>query len=385
MTGWNLAGQNLTNTSFSYSILAGADLTDAVVQGADFYNTTSHGFTSTQLYSTASYKAKNLSGMNLDENDLSGWNFAGQDLTNVTFGSSILTGVNLTDAIVKGANFAGLYFSPPWGPPNPPAPGMISSAQLYSTASYTAKDLSGIILAFNDLSEWNFYHQNLTNASFSNSTLTGAIFTGALIRGANFSGTTGFTQPQLKSTASYQAKDLAGIGLSGVNLNNWDFRGQNLTNAYFGDSSWNMDLSEADIRGATISSYYAIQTNTILQDGKIQGLNLSGGRTLIVRDYDGSPPFDGHTLYIPTHGPIPITVQNGMTMGDGTLQMVFGDNGWDSTISFQPGIPISLSGTLNLTFAQGADIKSQLGRPLALFNWGSSVASGRVQQHHQQL
>ena len=51
--------------------------------------------------------------------------------------------------------------------------------------------------------------------------------------GASFVDTTsrGFTQAQLASTASYQTKNLQGIGLEGNNLTGWDFSGQNLTNA----------------------------------------------------------------------------------------------------------------------------------------------------------
>ena len=51
--------------------------------------------------------------------------------------------------------------------------------------------------------------------------------------GANLSDTTsrGFTQAQLASTASYQAKNLQGIGLRVNDLTSWDFSDQNLTSA----------------------------------------------------------------------------------------------------------------------------------------------------------
>ena len=39
--------------------------------------------------------------------------------------------------------------------------------ELYSTASYQARDLSGIGLIFNDLDGWNLAGQNLTNAGFN--------------------------------------------------------------------------------------------------------------------------------------------------------------------------------------------------------------------------
>ena len=109
----------------------------------------------------------------------------------------------------------------------------LTLAQLYSTASYQAHDLTGIGLFGNDLPGANFANQNLNyarlggalnNANFSQAnltnavvggTLTGANFTNAEVRGAAFSG---ITKGQLYSTASYQAKDLTGISLFGNDL-----------------------------------------------------------------------------------------------------------------------------------------------------------------------
>ena len=90
-------------------------------------------------------------------------------------------------------------------------------------------------------------------------------------------------------------------------------------------------------------------------DGHISGLDLDAGGLLVVRDYDGaSPPF---RLPIP---PIPITVDQHLTMGPGgTLRMVFEADAWDSTISFAPGIPVTLGGTLELAFAADVNLASQ--------------------------
>ncbi len=113
----------------------------------------------------------------------------------------------------------------------------------------------------------------------------------------------------------------------------------------------------------------AITTNTIRTDGAIQGLNLSGRQTLIVRDYDGDP--------YRSLAPIPITVQNSMNMGtDGTLKMIFEDDAWDSKISFQSGIPVTLGGTLELTFADGLDVAGQIGRTFSLFDWSGVSPTG---------
>ena len=75
------AGQNLSNAYLGGSTLTNADLSGATVTGANFDDTTSRGFTKEQLYSTASYQAKNLQGIGLGSNDLSGWDFSGQNLT----------------------------------------------------------------------------------------------------------------------------------------------------------------------------------------------------------------------------------------------------------------------------------------------------------------
>ena len=75
---------------------------------ADFGSTTSQGFTAQQLYSTASYKAKNLGGIGLAENQMTRWNFKGQNLTDANLGNSRLSsakfaGANLSDADLRGA------------------------------------------------------------------------------------------------------------------------------------------------------------------------------------------------------------------------------------------------------------------------------------------
>ena len=78
---WDFSGQNLTGASLGSSTLRNADFTDAIVRNALFFSSTRHGFGKEQLYSTASYKEKNLQGIDLQSNDLTGSDFRGQDLT----------------------------------------------------------------------------------------------------------------------------------------------------------------------------------------------------------------------------------------------------------------------------------------------------------------
>jgi uncharacterized protein YjbI with pentapeptide repeats len=342
LTGWNFAGQNLTSASFGESTLRNADLTDAVVVGASFEDTTSRGFTKEQMYATASYKSHDLSGIGLGGNDLTGWNFA--------------------DAIIAGASFHGTGFT---------------KEQLYSTASYRNHDLTGIGLEINDLTGWNLAGQNLTSASFSGATLTNADLTDAVVMGASFSVTTssGFTKEQLYSTASYKNHDLSGIGLVGNDLTGWNFAGQNLTNAhfyppFFGPDWYSSTLTDTDLRGADTRGAYlewstAIVGNTLLPNGHVQGLDLGAGQLLVVRDHDGNPdPWIGGP-------PISIVLENHFLMGPGgVLQMLFEADAWDSTISFEADIPVTIAGgTLELRLAAGVVPTRQIGRTFDLFDW----------------
>ena len=60
----------------------------------------------------------------------------------------------------------------------------------------------------------------------------------------------------------------------------------------------------------------------------------------------------------------------------GTLRMVFEADAWDSTISFAPGIPVTLGGTLELTFADDVNLASQVGRTFDLFDWTGVTPTG---------
>ena len=79
-TDADLSQANLTNANFGWATVTGADFTNAEVRGADFRDVT--GLTEAQLQSTASYRAKDLSGIRLFGNDLTGWDFHEQNLTN---------------------------------------------------------------------------------------------------------------------------------------------------------------------------------------------------------------------------------------------------------------------------------------------------------------
>ncbi|MCY2955010.1 MAG: pentapeptide repeat-containing protein [Planctomycetota bacterium] len=399
LTGWNLANQNLTGASFGWATLTNADFTDAQVAEARFDATTSKGFTSAQLYSTASYKARDLHGINLANHSLSGWNFTGQNLTGASFGGATLTNADFTNSLVAGASFV---------KGNDEGTGL-TAAQIYSTASYKARDLHGIWLWGNDLTGWNFANQNLTGATFLSATLTNADFTDAQVAEASFEHTTvrGFTAAQLYSTASYKARNLHGIGLSfNNNLTGWNFANQNLTGADFGEATlisanlsganltwarfWKAtltngkltganltgadfrnatltkaDLSFADLRGAggLNTTGVASLRNTIMPDGTIRALALAVGETVLIRDYDGG---------------VPIKVLSAMTMDPtSVLEIILLDPAWGSTISFAAGIPVTLGGDLRLSLAPGTDPTLLIGDTFRLFDWTGVSPAGQ--------
>jgi uncharacterized protein YjbI with pentapeptide repeats len=460
LTNADLSNANLTNASFSRATLIGANFTDANVRGTSFSRDSSggSGISASQLYATASYKAHDLTGINFTGNDLTGWdvndadvrgtnfsiyrrpgsgpllgtgislpqlystanykagdltgasfsgnelsgaNFAGQNLTNASFYAAIMTEADFTNAEIRGAdlrkaNHCGVGCSVGTG---------VTSTQLYSTASYQNRDLSGVSFYGTNMAGWNLARQNLTNAYFYNASLSGASLNQANLRSAVFQyailsdvdladanvqaadfswfGASGFspasiiTPTQLYSTASYKDHDLAGINLSGNKLNGWNFAGQNISNSYFGltftlATLSGADFTAADTRGASgFNVSQPITTNMIRPDGHISGLDLNGGGVLVVRDHHECQ------LWYCGPAPIPITVDQHLAMGPGgTLRVLFEAAAWDSTISFAPGIPVSRGGSLELLFADGTNVASQIGRTFQLFNWTGVAPTG---------
>ena len=234
-----------------------------------------------------------LRNWNTDSHNLRYADFsAGLDLSRADFGNSWLNearfvDANLTDgylwwstldnadfagAVVKGARFARSN---------------LSFGQLSTTLSYREKNLDGIHLGLNDLSEWDFHDQNLngavfdysslqnaifnganlTNANMFGANITGADLTGATITGASFA-EVNLTATQLYSTESYQLKNLSGIDLASVELNGADLHEQDLTNAFL--SSYDLlgtSLVDANLKGSKLAGadlFYATLTGADL-------------------------------------------------------------------------------------------------------------------------
>ena len=416
----NLSGSNIRVASFAGADLRAADFTNSDIRGAldsssgTIYRTSfflTPTLTQKQLQSTNSYINNDLTYVSLAMNKLNGWDFRAKNLGGANIAGASLSKADFTDAIVNGVEYtktngstkvitysAGADFSDT----------DLTQDQLKTTASYKKSELMGIALSGNNISGWDLNGQNLSNANFYFTTMKRTNFSNATIKGANltFATSKGFTQQQLQSTASYIKKDLSGINFTANNFSGWDFHEQDLSNAFFNGATLNganftlanltnvnlyslkdyttnlkaTDFTGADMRGAKgkynirsgatdVKGNPWIEKNTIWIDGTIgleegnPGLDLSDGSKLIVRNYAGDPLDSTPEL-------IPIIISNKMKMGtNGTLQMVFDDSNWNSTISFDSGIPVTLGGTLELTFKEGLDTSQLVDKSFTLFDW----------------
>ena len=241
LTGASFHHANLQGASFYRTNLTNANLSDAIVTHANFVNATSHGFTDEQLYSTASYKAKDLQGIDLTVNDLAGWDFNGQDLSAARLDSATVTGADFTDALIQGTDFTGTTSKG------------FTEAQLYSTASYQERNLQRIVFGaftespvftwFNDLTMWDLSGQDLSYAAFVAVALDGADLSGANLSNAALSLTSladaNLTESVLWNAYFYSA-NLENTVLIGAQLQNAYLKDADLSTAVFGaDTEYN--------------------------------------------------------------------------------------------------------------------------------------------------
>ena len=129
--------------------LTNAIFTDAIIAEANLFGV--QGFTLDQLYSTASYQAKNLSGIVLAELDLSGGDFSQQNLAHSDFSTAVLNDANLSEGNLTEALFDG------------------------NIDGITAK-LERANLSRANLTRAQFYGADLSHANFQRANLTGAVF-----------------------------------------------------------------------------------------------------------------------------------------------------------------------------------------------------------------
>ncbi len=274
----------LTGTNFYRASLQGAVFDDAVVRGAVFdADDAGTCLTAAQLYSTASYKQHDLTGV-LIKGDLTGWDFSQQDLTDAVLDRSTLvnvdwtaaklnrtsfyvahlggadlsgaelTGTDFTAAYLTGANFS-----------NCSLPAVSFHQAKLGSADFSGANLAGNDLALADLTGTNLSGADLRDASFHFATLTGANLMGALISGARFSESDGFTLAQLYQTGSYVQRDLHGVDFEDLDLSGADFQNQDLSDAGF----LSADLTGANLSGANL-------TGAAFRAATLDGVDVSG-------------------------------------------------------------------------------------------------------------
>jgi hypothetical protein len=174
---------------------------------------------------------------------------------------------------------------------------------------------------------------NLTGANLSNDQLGGTDLRYATLTNANLSHAI-----------------LENAKLNFATLINADCRGTWLPGAKLSYAN----LSDADLRGAMAVELASATThNTILPAGTINGLSLNAAETLTVRNSNIAI----HVTGAPTFDPA------------GAILVVFDGDPWGSTISFDPGTSLTLSGDLILSVAAGLDIDSLVGESFKLFDW----------------
>lgn len=197
---------DFSHGNLSHSWLWG-ELTGADFNNADIVET--HFFQSKiafkQLASTMSFRGRRLriqlSARDDFESpfDFSGINLEGSILQNIS------ENWKFSDARINGATLVGL-----------------TKQQLRSTASYKGGDLSRVVLAYCNLSHFDFAGINLTGSRFGQCQFHNASFDDAIITGANFYavstlpipfGCEGLAIEQLKSSWDFKHKHLTTSGL----------------------------------------------------------------------------------------------------------------------------------------------------------------------------
>lgn len=119
LEGTNFTGANLTGASLGRAKrLSGAIFDDAVIKNAQFTSMTFSDIAASQLYSTASYKDKDLGAIRFSALpypisseilSLAGWDFSGQRMSGSYFMTARLDNGNFSGADLSRGTFANIY------------------------------------------------------------------------------------------------------------------------------------------------------------------------------------------------------------------------------------------------------------------------------------
>lgn len=220
----SFAGFNLRGTVFYFCDLVGCDFTGADIGRATFICRRKpvegirgewYPFTKEQLYSTKSYKEKNL-----DQVIVEGCDFHDADFSRQSLGHFVWC--DLTDADLRNADFSqslaesyslpftrkttGVFFcaiSSAYGLTEC----SLTAAQFYSTRTYKSAKLPfNFALERMNLDGWDFTGMDLTCGSFRDSSLKGANLTDA--RNGDFKFAKNLTLEQIKSTWNYKNDEM---------------------------------------------------------------------------------------------------------------------------------------------------------------------------------
>lgn len=107
----DFSGARLAKTFFIDTTLDEADFAGAILNGTIFRRVTEHGFSRSQLESTASYLTRDLRFIQFQFNEMSGWSFREQDLWLADLQGSTFDGADFSGANLQSANLNAQIFN----------------------------------------------------------------------------------------------------------------------------------------------------------------------------------------------------------------------------------------------------------------------------------
>ena len=311
--GTTFENSNLTRARFNRASINNVNFTNSIVEKADLDD-----ISQAQLYSTASYKNRELEGISL-LSESGGWDFQEQNLSssalNGEFANANFRDANLTDAFISG-DYSGAEFTDAVIDEISIAYNTLAAEQIYATSNYQAKDLRGIVLRptgfFSivpyELPGVDFQEQDLTrarltidaeagdfsrailvradlsNGSFVNVNFRDADLTDANLRYATFD-RANMQQLQLQH-ASLRDTSLVGTEFQFADLKGTDFLEADASQANFS----NADLAGTDFRGATLD-------NAILRGASLHAANFEFAVDLEDASFDERTRFNQWTVF----------------------------------------------------------------------------------------
>jgi len=229
-----------------------------------------------------SFKAANLTEIDLHDTQLSEANFVNANLEGANLEGTNLIRANLREAYLVRANLQGAFLF------GVDLRGAILGKADLRKAYLGGANLWDVNLAGADLAGANLRKANLRGANLTGADLAGAYLNEVSLRRANLTGAnltgTDLTGVNLEE-AELEKVDLRGANLTGANLTGTDLRGANLTGANLtganltGTDLTGVDLREANLRGASLGEVYLRGANLERANLGDADLTKAGGIT----------------------------------------------------------------------------------------------------------